>query len=208
MRKQPHHLYFSLLLFTVFVNLIVYLQFTESIADTSKNRLESNIKLQNGDLVLRNSKGLLSSVFRNSSLHQRRFTHAGLLHKINNKWFVYHFIDDDKKGGLHIEPLSHFIDNNTCIGYSYYRYNLNQKDQQKLDSIISIPENQFIPFDSAFDLSTDSSMYCSEWIAKTLSKATGVKNFIHQTSVAGYTYIAPDNLYLNMHCKLIYNETY
>ena len=39
-------------------------------------------------------------------------------------------------------------------------------------------------------------------------KSTREKNYIPQTTVNGFTYIAPDNLYLNSHCKLVYSETY
>ncbi len=208
MRKQPHSLYFSFLLFTVIVNLIVYFQFTESIAHTSSGHNVNNFKLQNGDLVLRNSKGLLSFVFRNSSLQERKFTHAGFLYKINNEWLVYHFIDDNKNSGLHTEALHDFIANEKCTAYAFYRYQLNTEEQNKLDSIISSSKNELISFDSDFDLATDSSMYCSEWIAKTLSKAVIEKHFIPETTVAGYTYIAPDNLYLNTHCKLLYKNEF
>ncbi len=208
MRKQPHSLYFSFLLITIIVNLIVYFQFTESIAHTSSSLNLKNIRFHNGDLVLRNSKGLLSSVFRNSSLQEKQFTHAGFLYKIKNEWFVYHFIDDNKSSGLHIEALHDFIANEKCTAYAFYRYQLKTEEQYKLESIISSSKTELISFDSDFDLATDSSMYCSEWIAKTLSKAVPLKHFIPETTVGTFTYIAPDNLYLNTHCKLLYKNEF
>ena len=45
-------------------------------------------------------------------------------------------------------------------------------------------------------------------IAKALDKATQHKDFIPQTKTGTLTYIAPDNLYLNEHCKLIYQNNY
>ena len=47
-----------------------------------------------------------------------------------------------------------------------------------------------------------------EWIAKSLAIATQQKDFIPTTTVGALTYIAPDNLYLNAHCNLIYKSEY
>jgi hypothetical protein len=209
MRKQPHSIYCSLLIFTIILNLVVYLQFTESTARTTKNQTLTNVELNNGDLVLRDTKGLLSTVFRNASLQEKKFTHAGLLHKSNTEWFVYHFMDgDNNQNGLHIEPLSKFINSDKCSSYAIYRYTLNSKQLQGLDSIISDTEKQVIVFDSDFNLKTDDAMYCTEWIAKTLEKVTDQKDFIAQTTFDNYTYIAPDNLYLNIHCQFLYQDEY
>lgn len=208
-KSKTKYFYSSLLIFVVVINVLVYLQFTETFGSRSsfsENNFTENIQLQNGDLVLRNGKGLFSTIFRNSSMQQPRFTHAGLLLKTSNQWFVYHFIDDDSQSGLHIETLSHFTGDNVCNTYAFYRYTLNLRERQRLVNIMFASRKQSIPFDSDFNLATDSAMYCTEWIAKALNKTTAKENFIPRTTIADYTYIAPDNLYLNTHCHLLYKN--
>ena len=208
-KQHNKYFYSSLLLFILVINILVYFQYSDSDAHGSNElNLPSKVKLHNGDLVLRNGKGLISSIFRSASLQQPKFTHAGFLFKANNQWSVYHFIDDKKNGGLHIEPLQRFINKESCTSFAFYRYDLSSNQQQQLESIITATSKQHLPFDSNFDLTTDTAMYCTEWIAKTLDRATKKKNYIPQTTAAALTYIAPDNLYLNSHCKIIYTNEY
>ena len=159
-------------------------------------------------MVLRNGRGLISSVFRQSSLQQKKFTHAGFIRKIKNQWVVYHFIDDKIKSGMRIEPLQHFIDANSCSSYAFCRYQLSNQEKQRLDNIIAQSPKRQLSFDADFNLQSDSAMYCTEWIAKSLDSATQQNDFVPQTTFEGLTYIAPDNLYLNKHCMLIYQNRY
>ena len=209
MQKQHHSFYLLLITFIAIVNALIYSQYEKSFASAFykiKNKIPDNATLQNGDIILRNGRGLISSVFRQSSLHQRVFSHAGFIHKMKNQVYIYHFIDDVTKSGLHIETLQHFINANECSAYAVFRYQLNTYEQQRLETIIAAPRQNTIPFDSNFDLTTDSALYCTEWIAKTLTKATQQTDFIPTTTVGALTYIAPDNLYLNAHCTLIYKS--
>ena len=209
--SKQKYFYAALIMFILLVNMLVYLQLTQAFApeiSTTKNEFPLNIEFHNGDLILRNGKGLLSSVFRKSSLNQPLYTHAGFLYKFNNTWYVYHYIDDEKQSGLHIERLSDFIDYKICSSYAFYRYHLNSNVKHHLDSLIISSQYLSLPFDSEFNFESDSALYCTEYIAKILINATGQQDFIPTTTVGLFNYIAPDNLYLNANCNLIYKNEY
>ena len=208
-KKPNHYFYRFLLLFTILINIFLYFQFSESNANTiNKNTIPPTIELQNGDVVLRNGKGLISTAFRSSSVQHKQYTHAGFVQRINNRMFVYHFIDDKENSGLHIEKLDEFINADKCDGFAAYRYHLNEIEYRRLNSFITDTTNKLIHFDPHFDLLTDTLMYCTEWIAKTLNKATGKKDFIPNSISGSFTYVAPDNLYFNTPCELIYKYKY
>ncbi|MBL0098458.1 MAG: hypothetical protein IPP46_19755 [Bacteroidetes bacterium] len=54
----------------------------------------------------------------------------------------------------------------------------------------------------------NSKFYCSEWIREKFINATGDVNYFPVTSIENFSYIAPDNLYLNQHSKFIYRFNY
>ncbi len=205
------HFYLLLLFFILIFNWLIYFEISQvyATADESiKSTFPELIKIQEGDVILRNGKGLLSSIFRSSSLKDPYYTHAGVIHEMNKSWFVYHYIDEDLKSGLHIEPLSNFVDKQFCSSLALLRYPLKPIEKIRFDSLLIISNKQAIPFDNEFSLTSDSAYYCTEWIAKLLERSTLDKDYIPVTSVGQYSYIAPDNLYLNEHCKLIYKYEY
>jgi hypothetical protein len=54
-----------------------------------------------------------------------------------------------------------------------------------------------------FDLTTDDKLYCAEFIYKAMAEATADSAFFTPTSVAGYTFMGIDNLFVNPHAKTI-----
>lgn len=157
-------------------------------------------ELQTGDIVLRDSKGFLASMFRKMSLTERKFSHAGFIVKENNHNFVYHFIDGEKHSGLNIDKLEDFTTNTECNSYVVYRPDYSSEQKIEIQKLITDPQNKSKAFDIDFNLKSDQSMYCTEWIYKCLA-ATGLHPSVTKTCSAEY--IAPDNLYLNNFVKRI-----
>ena len=188
-------------------NAFIYLQYADNDAYGALNKpLPETVHLHDGDVVLRDGKGFISSVFRQSSLQQKRFTHAGFIHKKNNAIYVYHYLDDKAQSGLHIETFADYVSSDKSSAFAIVRYDLPAVALQQLNNYIATSPLFAVAFDSGFDLCSDSTLYCTEWIAKALAKASNQKDFIPETMVGSLTYIAPDNLYLNNHCKIIYES--
>ncbi|MEP7265911.1 MAG: YiiX/YebB-like N1pC/P60 family cysteine hydrolase [Bacteroidota bacterium] len=156
--------------------------------------------LQTGDIVLRDSKGLLASLFRKMSLKEKKYSHAGFIVKVNKHSYVYHFIDAEKNSGLSIDKLEDFAGNAACNSFVVYRPDYSSTQKKEIEDIIKDPENSNKTFDVDFNLKSDESLYCTEWIYKCLL-ATGFHPPVTKTCTAEY--IAPDNLYLNNFVKRI-----
>ena len=162
--------------------------------------------LQTGDVILRDSKGLIGSFFRNLSQTDKKYSHAGFIRVIDGKYWVCHYIDQENNKGLKIELLNDFIDQGKCNAFAVYHFNMNQQEKQNLSSIIYNSILYPLPFDNDFDLKSYDKLYCTEWISKSLMEAASLK--IQTTKIAELEYVAPDNLYLSKNCKLVYQCNY
>lgn len=152
--------------------------------------------LLDGDLVLRNGKGVLSAFFKCVSQKDSRFSHAGLVRIIDGRVYVCHYIDE----GYRMEPFGVFTGRSGCTSFSVLRYNLTACQRTNLLSMIDSEEAAGRLFDSSFDLSTDDDLYCTEWIYKCLGKI----GFPLSVSKAGTSpYIATDDLYVKADVKQV-----
>jgi hypothetical protein len=181
-------------------------------------------KIQSGDIVLRSGKGFISDVFRQFSLKDKNYSHAGIISVEQNKVFVYHILGEEnrrpevsgqkpedkimKGESLRKELLESFCNSKENNAYAIYRYDLSKKAKENIITNLHSMARKKIVFDSYFDLATDAAMYCSELVYKAVTAAAGDKKYIPFTMVEGNKYIAPDNLYLNPHAALIYSYTY
>ena len=167
-------------------------------------------KFQTGDIILRSGKGFISHFFRELSLNDKKFSHAGIIYIEGNKIFVYHILGG-KPGianELRKEPLETFCNRNENNGFAVYRYDLSS---DKKSEMIKMTEKLFsskIKFDTHFDLSTDSEMYCTELVYKIVNTASGKNNYLPFTIVNSNKFIAPDNLYWNNHATLVISVDY
>lgn len=163
-------------------------------------------QLQQCDIVLRNGKGFISDVFRQFSLNDKRYSHAGIICVENNRIFVYHMLGGQSGigGELRKEELQDFCAFNTNNSFAIYRYDLNTKQKNKMAERLKKLYRERIKFDSAFSLFSDSSLYCTELVFKLTNFVSGKNNYIPLTTINKNQYVAIDNLYLNRHATLIY----
>jgi hypothetical protein len=149
--------------------------------------------LETGDVILRESNGLLAGVFKSFSLEEKKYSHAGFILKEKSNYYVCHFIDASS-GGFTKESVIDFTSPDQCRSFAVYRPAYSPKQKQCITACINDPANKQLHFDDRFELKSDSSMYCTEWIYKCLMKAGF---HVPVTKLDAVEYIAPDNLYIN-----------
>ena len=179
--------------------MLVSLAFKSDIPVRHFTRVLPAIHLLTGDVVLRDGKGIFSSVFKNSSQKEKKYSHVGFILKEQDTIFVAHYIDEGKSYGLKLETWNDFVNANKCNSIGIYRFSLNKNQLCKLDQIIHSSLKTPLPFDDHFDLSSDNSYYCTEWISKSLRQAASFK--LPVTEIAGMNFITPDNIYMNSLCR-------
>ena len=144
------------------------------------------------------------------SFNEKKYSHAGIVHIEGGKAYVYHAIggEENVSNKMRKDLLKDFCDPQYVHSFGIYRYDLNESQVKKYDSLTTDYYNKGLQFDTKLDLATDDVMYCSEMIYKNLQKVTGDKDYISISDVKGYKYVAIDNLYLNKHCGAIYEFSY
>jgi hypothetical protein len=167
-------------------------------------------KIETGDIILRSGKGFISDVFRQFSLKDKRFSHSGIVSVEKNRIFVYHILGDERSYGSQVrkELLDSFCNGKENNSFAVYRYDLTTDEKKNMVTNLQLFSERKIKFDSHFDLETDSAMYCTELVYKAVEATTGNKQYLPYTIINGNKYIAPDNLYMNRHSKLIYSYIY
>jgi hypothetical protein len=160
--------------------------------------------LQTGDIILRRGKGMVSHWFAQMSQSDPYYSHAGIVFLQNGKWKVVSSTQDCLKPGVIAQEFNDFLQGDITEDFAVYRYSLSRKDREVLEvSLIDDIINPS-PFDCAFELSSDSAYYCTEYIYQRMKLFTACKN-IHVSVSGSWKYIAPDDLYLNTDGQFIIN---
>ncbi|MCB9232432.1 MAG: hypothetical protein H6581_12255 [Bacteroidia bacterium] len=164
-----------------------------------------------GDLVLRRGKGFVSDAMLNFCKKDPRYSHTGIIKRDENgKLWVFHSIGGESResNAMLKEPVEIFCHPDAAFNFGLYRWDLSESELYSFDSLIVTYYNAGLEFDLDFDMSTDETMYCSEMIYKALNVATKGKNFIPLSTVMDKPYVAVDDLYLNDHCKKLFEYNY
>ena len=183
--------------------------------------------LQSGMLIMRSDDDYESLTLQNFSNTEKVFSHAGLLFKEDSGYVVYHSMTgvENPKGTIRKDSYEVFVNPKQKTGFGIFKYNISEKETNKLHQIVLKNYQNKIPFDMFFNLKTDDSLYCSEMIYKGLKKATNNRVIIPNSfminfkpKIMGYKYntaflkrfeyIALDNLYLNPFCTEIKRVAY
>ncbi len=191
---------------------------------STKNRIDSNVVLnksalkinnpvipdtlfRSGDLIFRDGRGFISSVFRRLSLIDPRYSHAGIIHKEDGKLYVFHIIggEGSKNNQMRKDPFADFCSPLQSNAIAVYRTDLNGK---RIDALAEYYFSKKIEFDTDFNLETDDKMYCTELIYHILKKVSGQNNFLPLSTISGIKYASCDNIYLSIHSKKIFSIAY
>jgi len=158
------------------------------------------VRLKSGDIILRNGKGVVSTWFRNCSLRDPRYSHAGILLFRKGRWEVAHVQQSDQSG-LKLQSLESFTGEGR--EWAVYRVKLDESVRQRLILHVVDDHRRGIDFDDNFSLSDGQAMYCTEWVNSVYARAEGATFSFPLTECAGFHYFACDNLYLNPRSVLI-----
>jgi hypothetical protein len=166
--------------------------------------------LKSGDLIFRHGRGAISKALMLFSRHEAKYSHAGIISMENNKAYVYHAIggEENRSNKLRKDPIEVFCNPNDIYSFGIYRLDLDTNQLRKVDSLANNYYKHGLEFDTRFDIQSDDKMYCSEFVYKTIIQATGDKNYLPLSASSGISYVACDDLYLNVHCRNLYSYSY
>jgi hypothetical protein len=174
-----------------------------SVARPGKNLLRS------GDLVFREGRGIISRMVVQLSLQDPRYSHAGILEVTGDTTYVYHALGGEgRRTPLRKETLEAFCGPEGARAFGVYRLDLNPAQEQRFVSAAVQAYRSKIPFDTEYDLQSDTAYYCTEFVYRMVMRATGDEKYIPLTRLAGRTYVSCDNLYRNRHAEFIYGHVY
>ncbi len=178
-----------------------------------------------GDLVTRLNDNIISVQVRMVNDKDKSYSHGGIIQTVNHVKVVCH-IDADEKGAdtIRYEPLDSFLNPEKNISCGLFRYDLAEEERRSFLAEINNFHAQRVRFDRIYVLETDSVLYCSEMIYKSLRKATHdriilpssyvpkpmlkmVYNYLDrkypEEAIAANKIITIDNLYLVPQCREI-----
>lgn len=158
-----------------------------------------------GDLVLRTGKDFTSDVMRKLSVHDKTYSHCGIASWENDTLFIYHALggefNPDQK--LRRDPFEFFCNPYENKGFGIFRFSINEKQRQSVIKTVHDFYINQIRFDMKFDLATNDRMYCSEFVYKTMGKATHDSVAMDLTTINHFKFVAIDNLFINPFCTEI-----
>ena len=161
--------------------------------------------VKSGDLILRTGKDFTSGLMRKLSQNDKTYSHCGIASLENDTLFVYHALggewNPDQK--LRRDPFELFCNPYENRGFGIFRYRINNVQQKNIINLAHQFYKQGVMFDIQFDLATDNRMYCSEFVYKTIEKATKDSVALSTNTFNHIKFVAVDNLFLNPFCHEI-----
>jgi hypothetical protein len=195
---------------------------TDTEVATMINKGEQVVK--DGDIIARDYQDPISQAVKRFNRLDPSYSHAGIVIIENGYPFVYHVLPNRKynKGNICRDSLKRFCAPSEINGYGIFRYQLAPGSVAVMKQQLRAWQVQGIRFDPWFSYKSDDQMYCSEMVAKLISKASKgsvVFEFTRPTALEKQVYLtrfpkakehsledsvlAIDNLYMNPHCETI-----
>jgi len=161
--------------------------------------------LKTGDLVMRTGNDVTSYMLCQLNQRNKTYSHCGLVMVEDGYPFVYHSIggEDNPDERMRRDSARFFINPSNNLGFGIARFDLSPAQYDSLHAIVKRYYGRRPLFDMKFDLATDDKLYCAEFIYKAVAEATADSAFFSPTSVAGYTFMGVDDLFVNPHTKTI-----
>jgi len=180
--------------------------------------------VRNGDIIVRDHVDQLSQAIKRFNRIDPSYSHAGIVIIENGYPFVYHVLPDRNHPLVNIcrDSLKRFCAPSEINGFGIFRYHLPPGSVAVMKQQLKAWQSQHIRFDPWFSYRSEDQLYCSEMVAKLISKATQgaiLFEFTRPTTLEKQLYLtrfpkakqhhledsilAIDNLYMNPHCKTI-----
>ena len=144
-----------------------------SCQDNSKApQVTINSTVENGDLILRREGGFISSLFSSVASDDKTFSHIGIL-TVNEKGEVgvihCEMKESKEPTSLRLESLPLFLAKVDTLGI--FRLQMPDTVRKKVAEHAITLLNKGATFDFDFNNETDSALYCTEFVAKTINRA-------------------------------------
>lgn len=140
---------------------------------------------------------MFSNLFRLQS-KEKIYSHAGIIYiDESNSFFVIHAEANELTGigFTKAEPLQSFLDNSKEWGI--YRLKKDSASRKQISTEALHYVERQAPFDMAFDLLTDSKVYCTELVALSINKALNNTLITPGKTLSDRLFYAIDDIYLH-----------
>lgn len=165
--------------------------------------------VQSGDIVFRLGHGFMSEALRKFSLKDPRYSHTGIISMENGEPFVYHLLGGESSVSvIQKESLEKFCSKTEAASFAVYRASLTEAERKTIDTLNHFYFRTKLRYDSQFDLTTDSAMYCTEYVYKVLSKVSEKNILISSSILSDRIYIACDDIYLSPDIQKVFSFVY
>jgi hypothetical protein len=191
--------------------------------DNEKALFEVKNLIEDGDLVLRLEDDMISFLVAGLSPKDKTYSHCGLAKKEGDEVYIYNILPPGNPNlpeqiGIRKTLIDTFLDPQMMLKFAVYKYAISKPQITEMLSYIETLRSNKVTYDAKFDNKSDTSIYCSELIAKALQNATknekkinttfventkilGVKNFFKfmndSVDLSKYPVYPIDMLYLN-----------
>lgn len=166
--------------------------------------------LQTGDIVLRTGADATSHALRSMNQKNRKFSHCGIVVMEDGKPWIYHSIGGEDNPDAHLlrETPEVFFSPIANSGGGVCRYALSEEVKSRVVQIAQQWFREGRTFDMAFDLATDTQLYCAEFVYKAFLKGGINPTYFSTSHTGGFEYVAVDDLYSHPAAKIICSFEY
>lgn len=166
--------------------------------------------LRTGDVVLRMGTGTFSRLLADINRRDKSYSHCGITVVENGYPFIYHCLgtETESEPCIRRDSAARFFSTRTGTAAAIARYRLPDSLLFSLPIVIAQYRKADPIFDTRFSLSSDDSLYCSEFIYKILTTITADTAYIPISSIPQGRFIGTDDLFLNPHAHIVWRGSY
>lgn len=168
-------------------------QIAEQVYRENLKKLDSlKALVHDGDLVTRCSNAWDSEQIRVLQQKDKSYTHAGIAKIENGRISIYHIMTEDsiyKTDYTLLENIDSFLNPKVYTAFGVFRFDLDSTQKTEVMNYIDDCYKRKVRFDKVFDNRNDSVLYCTEMIAKGITKATNGTIKFTTTSVTDRAHI-------------------
>ncbi len=160
--------------------------------------------LQDGDIILRKGRSMVSDLIARSFENSRRMSHCGIILNSAGGYEVVHTISGSisEQDGIRKDTLQDFV-----LGADkanvYILRSRNIRNQRLIRDNVTQLLSQNPPFDHNFDLEDSSRLYCTEMIRKVFLDA-GEEDFFDQIKIYGMTLLDFGSFFDDTRFQILY----
>ena len=210
-QRNKHKSISVLSLVLVFLSLSIILPTDSPNINIGSYSIDTSI-LKDGDVIFRRGTSFVSNMVLMAD-EKSPYSHTGIIKIIDNAFYVIHSVPAEKLGEedlTKLELLANFLCRDRSTAIAIYRLkNQNETISDCAANLAYSFAEQKIPFDSDFNLSDDSRLYCTElvWKSYLLAGIDLVDNTFENIDIplSKGPYILPGTLLKSNHLKPIYS---